>query len=103
MNKAPEKKEAMERVHMVVEGRVQGVWFRGSTEDEARALGLTGWVRNLGDGGVEVVAEGDPVKLEALVNWCRKGPTGARVTKLVSNAEPYTGEFREFKITYSAG
>ena len=88
------------RIHIIVEGKVQGVWFRGSTEDEARALGLTGWVRNLRDGRVEVLAEGEEEKLDSLAAWCKKGPPGARVTKMDLNKGDYTGEFREFSITY---
>lgn len=62
-----------------VTGRVQGVGFRAACEAEARALGLVGWVKNLPDGSVEVVAEGPEEALAALADWCRRGPRGARV------------------------
>ena len=67
------------RVHLLVSGLVQGVAFRYHTVDEARRLGLNGWVRNLPDGRVEAEAEGEREKLGALVRWCRHGPPAARV------------------------
>lgn len=73
---------AMKRVELVVEGRVQGVYYRGSTEEVARRLGVRGWVRNRDDGAVELVAEGEAVAVEALVEWCRRGPAGARVERV---------------------
>ena len=60
-------------------GRVQGVGYRASTVDEARAYGLTGWVRNLPDGGVELEAQGDEARVTALLAWCAQGPPAARV------------------------
>ena len=67
------------RVRAVVRGRVQGVGFRASTQDEGERLGLSGWVRNLPDGSVELEAEGPRALLEALLAWCAVGPPGARV------------------------
>lgn len=67
------------RAHVFVVGRVQGVWFRASTRDMARELGLAGWVRNLPDGGVEAVFEGPRAAVERAVAWCRTGPQAARV------------------------
>ncbi len=72
----------MVRVRLVVSGRVQGVWYRASTQAEARRLGLTGWVRNLLDGGVEVEAQGPVARVEALIAWCREGPGLARVLEV---------------------
>jgi acylphosphatase len=72
----------MERRRVVVHGRVQGVWFRGSTEAEARAAGLAGWVRNRADGTVEAVFEGRPEAVARLVAFCRRGPRSARVDRL---------------------
>ena len=68
------------RAHVWVAGRVQGVWFRQSCADEARALGVAGWVRNLGDGRVEAVFEGPVAAVERMVSWCRQGPPRAVVT-----------------------
>lgn len=67
------------RAHVMVAGRVQGVFFRASTRDMARAFGLRGWVRNLPDGGVEAVFEGEREQVEVAVAWCRTGPPAARV------------------------
>lgn len=66
----------------VVDGRVQGVYYRASTQEQARALGLRGWVRNLPDGRVELRAQGTRDRVEALIAWCRKGPPSARVTSV---------------------
>lgn len=71
-----------ERMEVVVHGRVQGVWYRASTREEARRLGLDGWVRNLPDGSVEAVFEGEAAALEAMLAWCRVGPPGARVSRV---------------------
>jgi acylphosphatase len=70
----------MRRVRTIVTGRVQGVSYRASTVDEARDHGLTGWVRNLPDGAVELEAQGDDARVEALLAWCAHGPPAARVT-----------------------
>jgi len=67
------------RRRVIVSGRVQGVWFRGSTEAEARTAGVCGWVRNLADGRVEAVFEGPAPAVDALVAFCRRGPRHARV------------------------
>ncbi len=67
------------RARIRVRGLVQGVWFRQSTADEGRRLGLEGWVRNLADGSVEAEAQGERERVEALVRWCRRGPPAARV------------------------
>lgn len=66
-------------IHCYVKGKVQGVWFRASTKDEALRLGLTGWVKNLPDGRVEVLACGNREQVEALREWLRQGPTLAKV------------------------
>jgi acylphosphatase len=89
------------RVRLVVTGRVQGVAFRQSTADEARRLGgLAGWVRNLPDGSVEVVAEGERAGLEALVRYCRRGPRLARVEDLQVGWEPARGDLGPFDIAF---
>jgi acylphosphatase len=67
------------RAHVVVQGRVQGVFYRVETRDRARSLGISGWVRNAPDGSVEAVFEGDRERIESLLVWCRRGPSLARV------------------------
>jgi acylphosphatase len=72
----------MEEAHCIIHGKVQGVWFRAWTADMARELGLGGWVRNLADGGVEAVAQGDRQTLERFVERLHDGPPLARVTRV---------------------
>lgn len=86
------------RVRAVIEGIVQGVWFRESTRREAQSLGVTGWVRNRRDGSVELVAEGPADKVEALLRWCRRGPPAARVDRVEITEEPWSGEFDTFYV-----
>ncbi|RLB13016.1 MAG: acylphosphatase [Deltaproteobacteria bacterium] len=88
------------RVHLIIEGRVQGVWFRESTRKKALSLGVCGWVRNLVDGTVEVVAEVNKDKVEELVRWCHKGPPAAEVTNVKRKQEEYLGEFDDFSVVY---
>jgi acylphosphatase len=89
------------RIRLLISGRVQGVCFRAYTRDEARSLGLKGWVRNLPDGRVEAVAQGDPAKIETFESWCRHGPSHARVrdVKVIEEATDTT-ELDSFEITY---
>lgn len=95
-----ESVELKVRAHVYVSGRVQGVFFRSETQDEAIRQGVTGWVQNLPDGRVEAVFEGEKEAVERLIEFCRRGPPGARVTKVKISWEPYTGEFKDFKIRY---
>ena len=69
----------MKRARVVVSGVVQGVFFRTETRDRARSLGIAGWVRNAPDGTVEAEFEGDDERVESMVEWCRRGPAGAKV------------------------
>jgi len=85
---------------VVVSGRVQGVFFRSETQDEALRHGLTGWVRNLPDGRVEAVFEGEKDMVDRLIEFCRRGPPGGRVTRVEVAWEKYTGEFKSFSIRY---
>lgn len=88
------------RAHLYISGIVQGVFFRAHTRDVARSLKLTGWVRNLHDGRVEVITEGPKVAIERLIEWCHTGPPGARVDDVQTDWEEATGEFRNFEISY---
>ena len=94
------EKEDKVRAHMVIRGRVQGVFFRATTCDEAARLGVTGWARNCRDGSVECVVEGDKAQVDRLISWCHHGPPGARVTDVDVRWEEYTGEFGSFSIKY---
>jgi acylphosphatase len=80
------------RVHVVVHGRVQGVGFRYGVGSRARSLGIGGWVRNRADGTVEAVFEGRRDRVESLVDWCRRGPSGARVEVVEVEEEAPLGE-----------
>ncbi|MCB9539018.1 MAG: acylphosphatase [Myxococcales bacterium] len=86
------------RLHLRVRGRVQGVFFRASTQSTARDLGLTGWVRNLPDGDVEAVAEGPRDALERLLAWTHEGPAQARVDAVDPTWTEATGEFADFSV-----
>ena len=88
------------RVHVVIEGRVQGVFFRASTRDEARARGLKGWVRNLPDGRVEALFEGEKPVVESMLAWCRKGPPYAYVDNVEIHWETYRGDLTDFRVVY---
>ena len=72
----------MTRVHLVIHGRVQGVYYRATTQEVAQRLTLNGWVRNRSDGTVELVAEGTPERVQELVEWCNQGPSLARVDRI---------------------
>jgi acylphosphatase len=89
----------MQTVHLVIKGKVQGVFFRASTREKANELGIKGWVKNMPDGNVEVLAAGNKDQLENFIEWCRRGPTQAIVSDVVvSNAEEsFLNEFRIIK------
>lgn len=90
----------MTRVTVVVHGMVQGVSFRHYTRSRALELGVTGWVRNLPDGSVEGMFEGDETAVNTLVEWCRSGPPAALVEHLDLREGTYRGENDTFLITY---
>ncbi|HEX6844183.1 MAG TPA: acylphosphatase [Actinomycetota bacterium] len=79
------------RRHVVVRGRVQGVWFRVTCAREAEARHVAGWVRNREDGDVEAVFEGQPEDVESMLAWCRRGPSGARIDEVVAVEEDPSG------------
>ncbi len=88
------------RVHVLIEGRVQGVFFRASTRDEARARGLTGWARNLPDGRVEALFEGDKQTVADMLKWCYKGPPYAYVDHVEVEWQAHQGDLTDFRIVY---
>ncbi len=87
---------SVERLHALVRGRVQGVYFRQTTVTQAQALKLTGWVQNLPDGTVEAVAEGPRPALDTLLAFLHHGPPEARVSQVQAEWLPATGEFADF-------
>lgn len=88
----------MRRCRLIISGRVQGVWYRQSTLEQAQLRGLNGWVRNLPDGGVEALLEGVEEKVSELITWCRKGPPSAIVKSVDVKEEPYVGDLSGFYI-----
>ena len=88
------------RTHVFIAGMVQGVFFRSETMYEAKQLGVTGWVRNVPDGKVEAVFEGEQENAKKLIEFCKRGPPGARVTNMDVIWDNYTGEFRNFEVRY---
>lgn len=90
------------RLHAIISGRVQGVGFRYFVAEKAQLQGLTGWVRNLWDGRVEVVAEGERTELEAFLAVVQRGPSSARVLGIQADWQPTTGEFGGFHVRSTA-
>ncbi|MBI5344172.1 MAG: acylphosphatase [Deltaproteobacteria bacterium] len=86
----------MVRAHIIIEGVVQGVFFRANTADIASTNSVTGWVRNNPDGSVEAVFEGEEENVKNIVAWCRTGPKGARVDRVNAKWEEYKNEFDDF-------
>ena len=88
------------RAHLTVRGRVQGVWYRGSMQEEAGRLGVGGWVRNRRDGTVEAEIEGERADVDALIAWARHGPPGARVADVSVEWVPPTGAQGGFAVRH---
>ena len=86
------------KVSVRIEGIVQGVFFRYSTRQQAEELGVNGWVRNLPDGSVECLLEGNRNAVESLMRWCHHGPPGAHVENVTAQWMEYTGDMRGFSI-----
>ena len=93
-----QSKNERARLHLVISARVQGVGFRFSAYDEAKELALAGYVRNLPDGDVEIVAEGSRENLQMLAAWAHLGPPSAHVTDVREEWSDFTGEFNDFRI-----
>jgi acylphosphatase len=90
----------MKRIHVFISGKVQGVAFRHHTAKTALSLNLKGWVRNLDDGRVEAVFEGADDPVDAMLSWCRQGPSLARVTHVDAKEEPLSHPYPDFRITF---
>jgi acylphosphatase len=90
----------MKRAHVIVQGRVQGVYYRAAARDQARRLNLSGWARNCPDGSVELVVEGEKRRIEQLIAWCHQGPPAAVVTQVEVEWQTATGEFEGFFVKH---
>ena len=92
--------EKQARAHAIISGRVQGVFFRVETQRAAEGFGVFGWVRNKRDGTVEAIFEGAQQNVDAVLDWCRQGPSMSRVDNVDVNWQDYTGKFKSFDITF---
>jgi acylphosphatase len=88
------------RAHLIISGRVQGVFFRAETMRAANLYGVTGWVRNLRDGTVEALSEGKKGDVVSLINWCKKGAPASRVDDVMVDWQSYEGAFDAFDVRY---
>ena len=88
----------IKRVNLTIRGHVQGVFFRASTRQQAQRLGLTGFVRNLNNGSVNAIAEGELENIEHFINWCKLGPDAAQVEEVIVKDEPVTESETNFSI-----
>lgn len=91
---------AERRVHAIIQGHVQGVYFRAFTHDQASLLGLNGWVSNRADGSVEAVIEGDSEKVAEMISWFKTGSPRSTVSSVSISDEKPTGEWHDFTIRY---
>ena len=87
-------------IHVIIYGRVQGVWFRASTKQKAEQLGINGWVRNTVDGNVEAIFEGEENSVNEMLNWCHHGPPMAEVEKVEVKNQNSTNGFNCFTIKH---
>jgi acylphosphatase len=92
---------AKTRAHLIVSGDVQGVCFRANARDRATELGLTGWVRNLPDGDVEALAEGEEALVQEFIEWCEVGPPAARVESVEVTRSAFRGEHQHFVVLHA--
>jgi len=90
----------MKRIRVFISGKVHGVFFRAETCHHAKNLNLKGWVRNLRDGRVEAVFEGNEDDVNRMIEWCRKGPSIASVTGIETTEEPLSEDFTDFTVRY---
>lgn len=90
----------MNKTHLLISGRVQGVTFRANTKSKAQSLDLKGWVRNTDDGKVEAVVEGEKEKIKELIEWAHKGPILAKVDNVEVQWEDEQEGFEKFKVRY---
>jgi acylphosphatase len=92
--------EQTARAHLIISGKVQGVFFRMETKRAADSHKVVGWVRNKADGTVEAVLEGDKSAVKQMIQWCHSGPPSAKVTDVSTTWQPYRGSYDIFDIRY---
>jgi acylphosphatase len=90
-------KQIMRSVHLLIKGKVQGVFFRATAKDVAEELGMRGWVKNTSEGNVEIAASGEDEQVERFIEWCKAGPSMAKVSEVVVE-ETATIHFQSFSI-----
>lgn len=90
----------MKRIHLIISGSVQNVFFRDNTKKKAESLGIVGWVKNLETGKVETVAQGEEEKIEKFLEWCKRGPLIAHVDNIEKKELKPTEDFKSFEIIY---
>ena len=88
----------MYQAQLIISGKVQGVFYRASCQEVAQGLGLVGWVKNLSTGQVEVLVQGEKEKIEKLIEWCKKGPPGAKVSDVAVMWKKILDRFEGFRI-----
>ncbi len=88
------------RVYLLISGKVQGVYFRQNLKQISKRYNINGWVKNLENGKVEAILEGDEKHIKEVIEWCHVGPSGARVDNVEIKFEEYKGEFNSFTIKY---
>jgi len=88
------------QIHLFITGQVQGVFFRSQAKQKARSLGITGWIKNLPNGQIEAVAQGDQNKIKQFIDWCEQGPQLAQVEKVEIKTEQYQSEYQDFEVRY---
>ena len=88
------------KAHVIISGRVQGVWFRASVKNKAEQLGINGWVRNTDNGNVEAIFEGNEKNIEEMLKWCSHGPSLAKVDNVEVTKQPASNEFDQFSVRY---
>jgi acylphosphatase len=86
----------MKTLHLIIHGRVQGVFFRESMRREAQHLSVSGWVRNLADGGLEAVIQGEPASIDSMLRWAQRGPELANVSRV--DIAPHDGHYTRFEV-----
>ena len=91
---------AVARAHVIVSGRVQGVYYRACAAREARTLGIKGWVKNIEGNRVEAVLEGEEGAVRRMLEWCRRGSPASRVDEVVTTWEKPRGDLRGFEVAY---